>query len=71
MYLCIAIFSAGEAPAVLEGLPDLTIREGDNTVFECKLSGVPTPTIKWYAFYSYLYMQCIDIAELLTSVFFY
>ncbi|KAK7507540.1 hypothetical protein BaRGS_00001475, partial [Batillaria attramentaria] len=37
----------GEAPTVLEGLPDLAVMEGDTTVFECKISGEPVPSIKW------------------------
>ncbi|KAH9498303.1 hypothetical protein Btru_006488 [Bulinus truncatus] len=37
----------GEAPTVLEGLPDVAVTEGDTAVLGCKISGQPTPTIKW------------------------
>ena len=32
---------------MLEGLPDLAVMEGDTTVFECKISGEPLPSIRW------------------------
>ena len=41
------MLSVGEAPTVLEGLPDLAVMEGDTTVFECKISGEPLPSIRW------------------------
>ncbi|XP_046554801.1 titin-like [Haliotis rubra] len=37
----------GEAPAVLEGLPDLAVMEGETAILECKISGEPEPSIKW------------------------
>lgn len=44
MYIFIAV---GEAPTVLEGLPDVAVVEGDTAILGCKISGQPTPTIKW------------------------
>ena len=41
------MLSVGEAPTVLEGLPDLAVMEGDTTIFECKISGEPLPSIRW------------------------
>ncbi|GFO38541.1 titin, partial [Plakobranchus ocellatus] len=37
----------GEAPTVLEGLPDIAVTEGDTAMLGCKISGEPAPTIKW------------------------
>ena len=38
---------AEKAPAVVEPLKDQTIREGQSVAFKCKITGKPTPTIKW------------------------
>ncbi|RUS90387.1 hypothetical protein EGW08_001882, partial [Elysia chlorotica] len=37
----------GEAPTVLEGLPDVAVTEGETVLLGCKISGEPAPTIKW------------------------
>ncbi|GFS00827.1 titin [Elysia marginata] len=37
----------GEAPTVLEGLPDVAVTEGETALLGCKISGEPAPTIKW------------------------
>lgn len=43
------IFAVGEAPSVLEGLPDVSVLLGETAYMECKISGEPTPTIAWFS----------------------
>lgn len=38
----------GEAPSVLEGLPDVSVLLGETAYMECKISGEPVPTIAWF-----------------------
>jgi hypothetical protein len=40
--------TVGEAPSVLEGLPDVSVLLGENAYIECKISGEPEPTIAWF-----------------------
>lgn len=36
-----------KAPTIIEPLKDQTIKEGQSVAFKCKITGKPTPTIKW------------------------
>ncbi|KAL3121108.1 hypothetical protein niasHT_005368 [Heterodera trifolii] len=36
------------APEFLQGLKPVQATEGDEVMFECKVSGVPQPQVKWY-----------------------
>lgn len=44
----VVVLSVGEAPSVLEGLPDVSVLLGETAYMECKISGEPTPTIAWF-----------------------
>ena len=37
----------GEAPAVLEGVPDVVVTAGETALLACKINGDPIPSIKW------------------------
>ena len=59
---------------VLEGLPDLAVMEGDTTVFECKISGEPLPSIKWSVLYIRLFAKnvfCMICYGMLTFWYFF
>ncbi|KAK3083483.1 hypothetical protein FSP39_023775 [Pinctada imbricata] len=38
---------SGEAPSVLEGLPDISVLLGEDAYLECKISGQPEPSVSW------------------------
>ncbi|XP_067120871.1 titin [Centruroides vittatus] len=37
-----------KVPEVVDPLKDLTVKEGQSAVFQCKISGTPAPQVKWY-----------------------
>jgi hypothetical protein len=48
MYVQTLFFtSVGEAPSVLEGIPDVSVLLGESTTLECKISGEPKPSVEW------------------------
>lgn len=40
-------FTVGEAPSVLEGIPDVSVLLGEATTLECKINGQPQPSVEW------------------------
>lgn len=38
---------SGEAPSVLEGLPDISVLLGEDATLECQISGKPEPSVTW------------------------
>lgn len=41
------LFVGGEAPSVLEGLPDISVLLGEDATMECQISGKPEPSVTW------------------------